>query len=329
LGLPGALNHPARKMKAAIWVFLLGYSCAWAQTVAPNCCPQTPTREKQQVLWSKLQDKISDIDRHLDGVMGVAIRDLSSGETFLLRGDDVFPQASSIKIAVLAELYDQEQRGRRGESGVARLADLYTMRSEDLVPDSAIMGGLTPGVSRITNRDLATMMVAVSDNSATNVLIDRVGMPNVERMLTSVGLKNTHLQRKMMDIAAARQGRENISTPREMMTLLDAIYRNKLFDKELATDFFKVLSTLKDSSIPKLLPSDVTIANKPGELEAVRNDSGIIFVPNRPFILCVMTTYLHDERAGQRAISEVALAAYQYFDRLGRSSEYGRAVPAK
>jgi len=316
-------------MKATIWVLLLGCSCAWAQTSAPNCCPQNPTKEKQQALGSKLQDRIAEIARHLDGVMGVAVHDLTSGETFLLHGDDIFPQASSIKIAVLAELYEQEQRGRRGESGVARLADLYTMRSEDLVPDSSIMGGLTPGVSRITNRDLATMMVAVSDNSATNVLIDRLGMPNVERMLSSVGLKNTHLQRKMMDIAAARQGRENISTPREMMTLLDAIYRNKLFDKELTADFFKVLSTTKDSSIPKLLPADVTIANKPGELEAVRNDSGIIFVPNRPFILSVMTTYLRDERAGQQAISEIALAAYQYFDRLGRSSEYGRAVPAK
>jgi len=313
-------------MKATIWIVLLG--CAYAQTSAPSCCPQTPTKEKQQALWSKLQDKIAEIDRGLDGVMGIAVRDLTSGETFLRHGDDIFPQASSIKIAVLAELYHEEQRARRGESGVARLVDLYTMRSEDLVPDSSIMGGLTPGVSRITNRDLATMMVAVSDNSATNVLIDRLGMPNVERMLSSVGLKNTHLQRKMMDIAAARQGRENISTPREMMTLLDAIYRNKLFDKELTADFFKVLSTTKDSSIPKLLPPDLTIANKPGELEAVRNDSGIIFVPNRPFILCVMTTYLHDERAGQRAISEIALAAYQYFDRLGRSSEYGRAVPA-
>jgi beta-lactamase class A len=323
------LNLPARRIKAIICVLFLSLAWARAQTVAPGCCPQTPTKEKQQALWNKLQSKIADVDRDLDGVMGVAVRDLSSGETFLLHGDDVFPQASSIKIAVLAELYAQEQRGRRGETGAARLADLYTMRSEDLVPDSSIMGGLTPGVSRITNRDLATMMVAVSDNSATNVLIDRLGMQNIERMLTSLGLKNTHLQRKMMDIAAARQGRENISTPHEMMTLLDAIYRNKLFDKELTADFFKVLSTPKDSSIPKLLPSDVTIANKPGELEAVRNDSGIIFVPNRPFILCVMTTYLREERSGQRAISEIALAAYQYFDRLGRSSEYGRAVPAK
>jgi len=260
--------------------------------------------------------------------MGVAIRDLANGDTFLLHADDIFPQASSIKITVLAELYSQEQRGRRGEQGVARLGDLYTVRSEDLVPDSFIMLGLTPGVTRVTNRDLATMMVAVSDNSATNVLIDHVGMPNVEHTLASLGLKNTHLQRKMMDIEAARQGRENISTAREMMTLLEAIYRNKLFDQELTADFFKVLSTPKDSSIPKLLPPELKIANKPGELEAVRNDSGIVFVPNRPFVICVMTTYLHEERDGQQAISQLALAAYRYFDRLGKSSEYGRAVPA-
>lgn len=261
--------------------------------------------------------------------MGVAIRDLTNGDTFLLHGDDVFAQASSIKITVLAELYRQEQRARQGEKGVARLNDVYTVQADDMVPDSSIMLGLTPGVTRITNRDLATMMVAVSDNSATNVLIDHVGMSNVEHTLAGLGLRNTHLQRKMMDVEAARQGRENLSTPREMMTLLESIHRGKLLPKDLTDDFFKVLSTPKDSSIPKLLPADIVIANKPGELEAVRNDSGIVFVPNRPFVICVMTSYLHDEREGQRAISEIALAAYEYFDRLGRSSEYGRAVPAK
>ena len=315
-------------MKATICVLLLGCcSCLWAQSTTTYCCPQNASKEKQQALWKKLQNRVAEIDADLDGAMGVAIRDLTGGETFLLHGDDIFPQASSIKIAVLAELYDQEQRGRRGESGVARLTDLYTVRGEDMVPDSSIMLGLTPHITRVTNRDLATMMIAVSDNSATNVLIDRVGMPNAERMLSGLGLKNTHLQRKMMDIEGARQGRENLSTPREMMTLLEALYHNKLLDKELTADFFKMLATPKESSIPKLLPADVVIANKPGELEAVRNDSGIVFVPNRPFVISVMTTYLRDERAGQQAISEIALAAYRYFDRLGRSSEYGRAVP--
>src|SRR5689334_14403010 len=94
-----------------------------AQSSAPSCCPQTPSKEKQLALWHKLEDRIAEVDRRLDGTMGVAIRDLTDGKTLLLHGDDIFAQASSIKITVLAELYMQEQRGRRGERGVARLLD--------------------------------------------------------------------------------------------------------------------------------------------------------------------------------------------------------------
>src|SRR5260370_18404748 len=100
------------------------------------------------------------------------------------------------------------------------------------------MGGLTPGVTRVTLRDLATMMVAVSDNSATNVLIDRVGMDKVIAMLDSLNLPHTRLRRKMMDLEAAKQGRENISTPREMMPLLGDLYQCKFLHKELPRAFF-------------------------------------------------------------------------------------------
>ena len=148
---------------------------------------------KQKSLWSKLEFKVSAVDSALDGVLGVGIEDLATGQKFLLRADAVFPQASSIKIAVLAELYRQNQLAAHGTAGKARLSDLYTMQSADLVADSDIMGGLTPGVTRVTNRDLATMMVAVSDNSATNVLIDRLGIENVNALLDSLGLRNTRL----------------------------------------------------------------------------------------------------------------------------------------
>ncbi len=190
---------------------LVGLSLA--QTPAPSA--------KQKVLWQKLTASIEEIDQHLDGVMGVAIEDLSTSDHYFLHEDEVFAQASSIKITVLANLYLQAQQGK------LKLTDLYTVQSPDLVPDSDIMNGLTPGVTRITLRDLATMMVAVSDNSATNVLIDHVGMQNVNAMLDSLGLPHTRLRRKMMDLQAAKEGRENISTPREMMSLLDAIYRGK------------------------------------------------------------------------------------------------------
>jgi beta-lactamase class A len=287
-----------------------------------SCLAQSagPSSGKQKVLWQKLESSIQEVDQHLDGVMGVAIEDLATGDHYFLHEDEVFAQASSIKIAVLANLYLQAQQGK------LKLTDLYTVQQSDLVPDSDIMGGLTPGVTRLTLRDLATMMVAVSDNSATNVLIDRLGMQNVNAMLDSLGLTHTRLRRKMMDIQAAKEGRENISTPREMMMLLDAIYHGKVLNKESTADFFKMLSTNKDSWIPRHLPADLRIANKPGALEAVRNDSGIVFVEGRPYVICVMTSFLRNERDGEEAISKVSLEAWRMFDRLSRATEYGRVV---
>jgi len=289
---------------------LLLLASALAQS-APN---------KQELLWQKLETSVTDTDRSLDGVMGVAIVDLTDNHQYLLHADDVYPQASSIKIAVLAELYRQSQQGK------LKLTDSYTVNASDLVPDSDIMGGLTPGVTKLTLRDVATMMVAVSDNSATNVLIDRVGMDNVNALMTSLGLKHTLLRRKMMDLKAAGEGRENVSTPKEMSTLLQQIYHGKVLNKEMTDDFFKVLSTHKDSWIPRYLPEGLKMANKPGALEGVRNDSGVIFVENRPYIICVMTTYLRRESDGEEAIARVSQAAYRMFDRLARASEYGRVI---
>ena len=293
-------------------------SIAVAQALPP-CCPEAATTDKEAVLWHKLETEVREIDAHLDGVIGVAIEDLSTGRTLFINPDEILPQASSIKIAVLAELYHQHQERK------LKLDDLYTVNAADLVPDSNIMGGLTPGVTRVTNRDLATMMVAVSDNSATNVLIDRVGMENVNAFLESLGLHQIRLHRKMMDLKAAAEGRENVATPREMMTLLDALFRNKVFNRTLTDDFFKILATPKDSWIPRYLPEGLKIANKPGSLEGVRNDSGVIFA-SRPYILCVMTTYLRSERDGEEAIAQISRAAYGMFDRLGRASEYGRVI---
>jgi beta-lactamase class A len=291
---------------------------AAVQAPAP-CCAKANPAEKESLLWHKLAAEVADADAHLDAVVGVAIKDLISDQTYFLNPDEVFPQASSIKTALLATMYREHQ------DGTLKLGDLYTVNAADLVPDSSIMGGLTPGVTRVTNRDLATMMVAVSDNSATNVLIDRVGMENVNAFLERLGLHQTRLRRKMMDLKAAQEGRENVSTPREMAALLEALYRKKVLNAALTDDFFTMLATKKDSWIPRYLPEDLKIANKPGSLEGVRNDSGVIFA-TRPYILCVMTTYVRNERDAEEAIAKISLAAYRMFDRMGRASEYGRVI---
>src|SRR5215470_1502154 len=290
---------------------------------AAQCCPQKPQTAKRQVLWQKLQEQIHAVDQQLDGVLALAVKDLNSPEEFFINPDEIMPQASSIKIAVLAELYLQARQGK------LKLTDEYVVRKEDLVSGSDIMLGLTPGVTRLTLHDLATMMVAVSDNSATNVLIDRLGMDNINSVLQDLGLHSTRLRRKMMDLKAASEGRENVATPREMLNLLETIYKGKLFNPQTTDAFIKMLSTHKASAMLQGLPDDAVAANKPGELEAVRNDSGIVLVKNRPYVLCVMTAYLKDEREGSAAIRKIAALTYSYFDRVGRASEFGRVVSPK
>jgi beta-lactamase class A len=281
---------------------------------------------RDDLLWKKLSDRVAEIVERFDGVMGVAIADLTDDRAILKNADRVFPTASSIKIAILLELYHQDQEARTGVAGNAKLDDVYTFDPKDLVEDSQIMAGLTPGVTRVTNRDLAQFMIAVSDNAAANILIDRVGRENVNAMLRSLGLVKTTLRRKMMDVAAARRGEENISTPQEIVRLLEAIYRGKALNKELTAAFIQQLSTLKESYIPRELPAGIQIANKPGNLEGVRTDSGILFVKNRPFAMSVMTAYDRDERAAEHAISEIALDAYHYFEMRGKTSDYGRIM---
>jgi beta-lactamase class A len=278
-------------------------------------------RAKQDLLWARMEDSVHTIVRETDAVVGVAILDLTDQRAFYLNADAIYPTASTIKIAVLAELYRQHERG----SG-AKLGDLYTVNAKDGVGTEGILQSMSAGVSRITNRDLALLMVSLSDNSATNVLIDRVGMDNVNSWLSQLGLERTRLRRHMLDVKAAQEGRENTSTPRELVTMLRAIHEGRVFGKATTEEFFRMLSTQKSSYIPRHLPADLMIANKPGNLDAVRNDAGIIFVPGRPFAIAVMTTFATDGVEAQESIGRIAQAAWSYFDRVGKSSSLGRLV---
>ena len=314
---PFAYTHAIMKR---LWLFIACLTGLVVLLTAENVAAQETVPAKELLLWQKLESSIHNEDQHLDGVLGVAIKDLSNDHTLLLNADEVFPTASTIKIAILAELYHQVQHGK------LKLTDAYTLQSSDLVGGSGISGALTPGVTKLTLRDVAALMVSLSDNAMTNVLIDRLGLENVNALLGSLGLTGTRLRRKMMDIKAAGEGRENVATPRELMLLLEALYRGKVLNKELTDDYFSLLSIHKESYIPRELPEDLRIANKPGELEGVRNDCGIVFTGSRPYVICVMSTYLRRERDGGDAIARISGQTYRMFDRFSRASVYGRVV---
>jgi len=270
-----------------------------------------------QGTWPRLTAEITRMADEVDGRVGVYIQGLDSPETFALRADEVFPAASTIKLALLLELY------RRGEGRGPRLADVYQLEPRDLAADSAIMGNLEPG-TRLTLRDLAVFTVTVSDNSATNILIDRVGMDTVNAALDGLGLHRTRLRRKMMDLKAAREGRENLATPKELALLLTEIHRGPTLGPASREGLMRLLTTSKDGYLTRLLPDDLTVANKPGSLQGVRNDVGIVFVKGRPFVIAVMCSHLRDDREGEAVIGRIGRRVAAWFELAAASTPEGR-----
>lgn len=282
--------------------------------------PAAPA-EKQGALWEKLRARIEAVDRGLDGVLGASVKDLKGGMTLDVRPAEPFPQASSIKLAVLYELYRQAEEGR---------VDLGELTRPGLprVRGGGVLQELGNQVS-LTWRDVAVLMMGWSDNAATNVLIDRVGMDAVNRRLDSLGLRATRLRRKMMDLDAARRGDENVSTPAEMRQLAETMYAGAGLSRERARDLMAVAAVPKDSPFRVPLPESLVVADKPGSLEAVRCVTAIVDLPGRPYAVSIMTTYLRRDADGEAAIREISAALYETFDRLARSSDLGRIISEK
>lgn len=274
---------------------------------------------KEAVLWSKLEQRVRGIDSGLDGVLGVAVKDLTSGATLGIRADEVFPAASTIKLAVLYELYRQAGEGR---------IDLDEVTAPPLprVRGSGVLQWLSDRV-RLTWRDLAVLMIGVSDNEAANRLIGRTGMDAVNLRLEGLGLRQTRLRRRMMDLEAARRGDENVATPSEMLRLLEAIRSGAGLGRERARDLASVAST-PESSTPfrTAVPAGVPILAKSGELEGVRCEVAAVELTGRPYLAAIMTTSLGRDADGEAAIREISAALYGTFDRLARASPHGRII---
>jgi beta-lactamase class A len=254
----------------------------------------------------------------LNGVVGYAAVDLTSGQEFGRLERQEFPTASTIKLAVLYELFRQADEGRIALDTAAPLDRAA------VVGGSGILQAL--GTPSLSPRDLAVLMMSISDNTATNVLIDRVTIPAVASRMQSLGLSGIRLRRKMMDGAAAARGDENVATPRDVVRLLRVLHAGDGLKPESKTGAMKILEVGAGGYIRRGIPAGVDVLNKPGELEGVRADGAIVRARNRPYAVVVMTTYLKSEEDGERAIAEISRAFYDYFSRLGFGSEYGRQL---
>lgn len=303
-----------KRIVAAVFVFSLAFLAS-----PPLHGQQSAVRNPLlSDLNAKLERDLNSMAAEHDGVMGIYVKDLTSGQTFEVNPDTIFPQASSIKIPILVELLRQSQEGK------LKLSDRVTIRHAGLVGGSGVLQFFSDGDSEISLRDLAVLMVVLSDNSATNILIDRVGMDNVNSMLDGAGLHQTRLERKMIDIAAERAEHENHSTPREMETLVEMLNAGKLLDQDHTKMALDILEFPKESPLRAGIPENITVAEKPGSLNGAQCDTGIVFLEHRPYVISVMTTY--NVTDGDAAITSVSKRVYSYFDRVAHTNSYGVRV---
>jgi beta-lactamase class A len=268
-------------------------------------------------LRAQTQARLEKIAAGVDGVAGYCIIDLTSGERFERAAAQPFPTASTIKLAILYELM------ARADERTLSLDDTLALDRARAVPGGILYELGTPVLSL---RDYANVMVIESDNTATNVLIARLGMDAITARMARAGLGATKLRRYMIDLEAAKRGDENVSTPADLARLLEMFHKGTGLTPARQEEALRILKKGKNTPIRRAVPPGIAIASKPGGLEGVRADTAIVYAKNRPFVFVGMTTMLQDEDAGDAAIEEMARAAYNYFSRLGAGSDLGRQL---
>lgn len=257
---------------------------------------------------------IVDTSPFLTGMMAV---DLTTGDSFSINQDMVFAQASAIKIPILLEVYKQAR-----ESKFA-LTDTRPLLSTNTVAGSGILNAMTDPVS-LSIRNYCMLMIGLSDNSATNTLIDLVGMQNVNATMQGLGLKNTRLQRKMIDQPASLRNEENISTPAEAVKIMKLLYDGKFIDKAASDEILLTLqkNPVENSKIARGIPSNVKIAFKPGGMGGVSTEWGLVYLAKRPYAVAIMENYKTGS-ASPDVTANISRTLYEYYSRMAKATNYG------
>jgi beta-lactamase class A len=292
------------------------FLAACALAAAPAAA-QAPHRA---ILKEKLVQELTRISNDFDGVMGVEVVDLTDSSRIGVNENLVFPQGSAIKIPILLELF------RRADRDPSLLGSRHSISKATRTGGSGVLQLFTAGGSELSNEDLAILMITLSDNGATNILIDALGMDSVNRTMASLGLKQTKLQRRMITPASSARGEENISTPAEAATVMARLSRCELpLSKKSCDRVREILELPKSEAVRSVIPDDIAVASKPGGIVGVSTSWALVELPDRPFVITVMTNYGGGD--GDTAIREAAKAALAYFTRLQRATPYGTRVP--
>lgn len=243
-----------------------------------------------------LASRIKAINYSFSGTMGVYANDFK-GNIIEVNADECFETASCIKVPILAALL------RRVHEGMLNLKDKIDYKQENYVNGSGILRALSVGLE-LSILDFATLMIIVSDNIATNTLIELLGIDMINETCERLGLKETRLHNKI-DFEAYRQ--LGTTTPREYAKIFELAYEKKLWDAEMSDLFVEILkkqhynTMLTKDLTPYYFNSEdtgdeelISIASKSGSMDACRNDGGLFYTPYGGYAITILTKDFRD-----------------------------------
>jgi beta-lactamase class A len=276
----------------------------WLRFAAIFLLSTTPGHAAENQRMSETAKKLEQIADGVPGLLGYYVMTVD-GETLFSRNEDqLFTQASAIKIPILLEAIAQREAGKIDWSKP------FPITKSNQVSGSGILSQLSDGGSQVSTGDLAVMMIVLSDNTATNLLIDLVGMENVNQQLDKLGCTKTRLQRVMMDTAAAARGEENVSTPAEAAKIMQTLAQRKFLSPNASDEVLEILRKPKSTAVRKAIPTEIPIANKPGGIPGVATEWAVVEYADKPYIITLMGKDGEEARFLE-AFTEIAKCVHQ------------------
>ncbi|MBC7473588.1 MAG: serine hydrolase [Candidatus Sericytochromatia bacterium] len=252
-----------------------------------------------------MMDQIVNLIDKIEGKVGIYAQRLDTEKKYLYHNSILFPSASVIKLPILYCLY------KKCELDNISLDCQLSFQKKDIVGDSPLFEDNLVQNS-FSLYQLAYFMITVSDNTATNILIDFIGINTINEFIKSIGMNKTFLKRKMYDFESRKIGIDNETSPEDIAILFRFLLKNK-DEIRFINDIFKILFEQKDlEKIPSGFDNSFKIANKPGELDGVRNDASIIFHENNTYIINIFTENIIDEIKTDILIGKLARQIFEY-----------------
>jgi beta-lactamase class A len=271
---------------------------------------------------NKLKDQINSKLAEQPGDFAVAFKDLTTGDSIFINEQTFFHAASTMKTPVMIEVYKQ------AAAGTFSLTDSFTLKNEfSSIVDSSVFSLNANDDSekklyshlgeKRTMYSLVYDMIISSSNLATNMVIELVNARNVTQSMRKLGASHIQVLRGVEDSKAFDKGLNNITTANDLLVIFEKMARGEIVDTTSSQAMIQILLHQEfNDIIPALLPKNVRVAHKTGNISHVQHDSGIVFLPDgRKYVLVLLSKNLQNEEQAKKAMAEVSEMIYQYVTR--------------